>query len=301
MRFPLRWSSLLLISSFVASSAHAQAKLDAPIIRQVDSSRSSLTVEVEAGATGAPMGFRVAWMKLSDFNANGGWPADPSSPLLSRAQFYGVPTWNMSTGSYQLPAGAKVTIEVGDLFDETGLLANNVRELGDQQQYVIHVQAVGTATDLASDQSTDLQATTQPASQNCTFTQGYWKNHPDAWPVNSLTLGTVTYTKAQLIQIFNEPAKGNGLVSLAHQLIAAKLNIANGADPTPILATINAADAQIGNLVVPPIGSGFLDPDETDANAQILDDYNNGKLGVNHCAVVRAQTSTWGNVKGIYR
>src|SRR3989344_377587 len=62
-------------------------------------------------------------------------------------------------------------------------------------------------------------------AQNCTLTQGYWKNHPDSWPVSSLILGTTVYTKAQLLTIFGQPVAGNGLVSLAHQLIAAKLNI----------------------------------------------------------------------------
>src|SRR5258705_5036 len=66
-------------------------------------------------------------------------------------------------------------------------------------------------------------ATTE--TTNCTYTQGYWKNHPNAWPVTSLTLGTVNYTKAQLIQILEEDVNGNGLISLAHQLIAALLNI----------------------------------------------------------------------------
>src|SRR5689334_10028024 len=28
--------------------------------------------------------------------------------------------------------------------------------------------------------------------EECAFTQGYWKNHPDAWPVSSLTLGGVS-------------------------------------------------------------------------------------------------------------
>lgn len=32
---------------------------------------------------------------------------------------------------------------------------------------------------------------------------GYWKNHPEAWPVSSLKLGTVSYTKTQLLQILN--------------------------------------------------------------------------------------------------
>ena len=33
----------------------------------------------------------------------------------------------------------------------------------------------------------------------CPLTQGYWKNHSNAWPVNSLTLGSQTYTKAELL------------------------------------------------------------------------------------------------------
>src|SRR5215831_13891143 len=119
MRLPLRWTSVLLVLSLLAPVAYAQTPLDAPSIHQVDSSRSSLTVEVTAGESGAPLGFRVAWMKLSDFTANGGWPSDPNSPLLSRAQFYGTPTWNVSTGSYQLAPGATIRIELGDFFDET--------------------------------------------------------------------------------------------------------------------------------------------------------------------------------------
>jgi hypothetical protein len=292
---------VLLVSSFLATTAHAQAQLDAPSVHQVDSSESSLTVDVTAGASGAPVGFRVAWMKLSDFNANGGWPSDPSSPLLSRAQFYGTPTWNVSTGSYQLAPGATVRIELGDFFDETGLLTNNVKELVDQEQYVIHVQAVGSADASASDQSADLQATTNQPATNCTFTQGYWKNHPGSWPVSSLMLGNVTYSASQLMLIFNQPANGNGLISLAHQLIAAKLNIANGADPSSVLSAIATADGLIGNLVVPSIGNGFLDPSSTDAVGHTLDDYNNGKLGVSHCAETRTQPATWGNVKARYR
>jgi len=110
---------------------------------------------------------------------------------------------------------------------------------------------------------------------DCTLTQGFWKNHPDAWPVSSLTLGSVTYTQAQLLAILTQPVKGNGLVSLAHQLIAAKLNIANGADPTGIAATIAAADAMIGGLYVPPVGTGYLAPGTTSALNDALDVFNN--------------------------
>src|SRR5678810_970304 len=50
------------------------------------------------------------------------------------------------------------------------------------------------------------------ASDDCTLTQGYWKNHPDAWPVSSLKLGTHTYTKDELIAILKTPVMGNGLI-----------------------------------------------------------------------------------------
>src|SRR5437899_1307584 len=68
----------------------------------------------------------------------------------------------------------------------------------------------------------------------CVFTQGYWKNHPAAWPVSSLTLGSVGYSEAQALSIFKTPVQGNGLISLAHQLMAAKLNLAAGADGSSI-------------------------------------------------------------------
>src|SRR5262249_16771283 len=56
----------------------------------------------------------------------------------------------------------------------------------------------------------------------CVFGQGFWKNHPDQWPVTQLQLGNVTYTENQLLSILHQPARGNGLVLLAHQEIAAK-------------------------------------------------------------------------------
>lgn len=121
------------------------------------------------------------------------------------------------------------------------------------------------------------------ADGDCTFTQGYWKNHPDAWPVSSLMLGSLSYDKAELIAILKTPVKGNGLVQLAHQLIAAKLNIANGADDADIAAAIAQADALIGTLLVPPVGDGELETRVTSALNDTLDAFNNGKLGPGHC------------------
>ena len=146
-----------------------------------------------------------------------------------------------------------------------------------------------------------LTVSTLAAAQNCTFTIGYYKNHPEAWPVTSLTLGTVSYTQAQLLSILNESAGGNGLIILAHQLIAAKLNVAGGADPSFIASTIAASDAQIGGLVVPPVGSGSLTSASTSANAHTLDDWNNGITGPGHCGSSPTSNSTWGQLKSHYR
>ncbi len=115
---------------------------------------------------------------------------------------------------------------------------------------------------------------------NCTLTQGYWKNHPDAWPVDSLTLGTVTYSKADLLVILTTPVKGNGLVQLAHQLIAAKLNLAAGADDASVEASIDAADDLIGSLV---IGEDSLETADTSELTGKLDAFNNGDVGPGHC------------------
>ena len=130
-----------------------------------------------------------------------------------------------------------------------------------------------------------------PTGEGCTYTQGYWKTHgPDAkgnnsneWPVTSLTLGGITYTDAELQEIMDEPVKGNGLVSLAHQLIAAKLNVANGADDTAIAGAIADADALIAGLIVPPVGNDPLDPAVTSSLNDALTDYNEGTTGPGHC------------------
>src|SRR5207248_5902008 len=53
----------------------------------------------------------------------------------------------------------------------------------------------------------------------CPLGQGFWKNHPGAWPVTSLTLGRQSYTQAALLALFDTPPRGDASVILAHQLI----------------------------------------------------------------------------------
>ena len=99
-------------------------------------------------------------------------------------------------------------------------------------------------------------------------------------------------TKQQLLDILHQPVRGNGLVSLAHQLIAAKLNIAAGADPSCIEETIAEADALIGDLVVPPVGDGYLAPADVSALVETLTDYNEGRLCAPSCDQSPPPTAT---------
>jgi hypothetical protein len=118
------------------------------------------------------------------------------------------------------------------------------------------------------------------APGNCTFSQGFWKTHGESWPVASLTLGGKTYTKTEAIAILNTPPRGDATYILIHQLIAATLNVANGADPSAApLADANAW------LTANPLGSnpkGAARNTGT-ALADTLDNYNNGVIGPGHC------------------
>ena len=115
----------------------------------------------------------------------------------------------------------------------------------------------------------------------CPQGKGYWKNNPNAWPVSSLMLGSQTYTKSELLTILRTPIKGDASLILADQLIAAKLNIANGADGTPVTSTITHADFLLSSFsgklpykVKPSTSTGQAMVND----ATTLNDYNNGLL-----------------------
>jgi hypothetical protein len=110
--------------------------------------------------------------------------------------------------------------------------------------------------------------------------------------VTELQLGNVTYTQEQLLAILHQPVRGNGLLILAHQLIAAKLNIAAGADPSCIQDAIAEADALIGDLVIPPIGDGYLSPRDVGSLAGILGQYNEGEMCAPACDANASPTAT---------
>jgi hypothetical protein len=119
----------------------------------------------------------------------------------------------------------------------------------------------------------------------CPNGPGYWKNNPDAWPVDSLTLGDELYTKAELIVLLNTPVgsgkKADASLILTYQLIAAKLNLANGVDAGSLGNAISDADTLLapygGKLPYKIVASTVIGQNMVSL-ASVLEGYNVGSL-----------------------
>lgn len=290
-------------------------ELDTPDLAPGISGVSLIHLDVTAGVSGAPNGFTIDWMTRAQFDALGGWPADPADPAIHSAIYLGYPTLNTVDGTrtFLLGPGAVAAIEMGDIFDETGVVSDNLAEMSQGTEYVFRVKANGDpgvggggGSLLPASQYGPTQSAWTKAHddlRDCVHTQGYWKNHPAAWPVSTVKLGLIIYTKPQLLDIFNQPAEGNGLISLAHQLIAAKLNVAAGAvAPSIILGAISTADALIGTKVVPPIGTGYIEPSVSSHLTDDLEEFNSSETDHHDCqGVTASRPRTWGDLKAMYR
>ena len=114
-----------------------------------------------------------------------------------------------------------------------------------------------------------------------TGTPGYWKNHPEAWPVDTIYIGGKNYVKEEAINMMMMPIKRYKWFTMFNSLVAAKLNVLLGVDDTVISDTILAADIWLTETRYPG-SKADLDPWQIygeDINT-MLDDYNNGLLGV---------------------
>ena len=142
---------------------------------------------------------------------------------------------------------------------------------------------------------TSAVVVTTTYDQGCTLTQGYWKTHseygpaakPDAtWaevggPDAAFFLSGQTY-----LEVLNTAVKGNAYYILAHQFIAAELNMYAGAylgevadefsEAADLLAlyTPDQIAAMKGNN---PVRKMFVELGE------MLDKFNNGIIGPGHC------------------
>ncbi|MCD6360571.1 MAG: hypothetical protein J7M38_06845, partial [Armatimonadetes bacterium] len=116
-----------------------------------------------------------------------------------------------------------------------------------------------------------------------TGTPGYWKTHPEAWPVDTITVGGVTYTRDQAVWIMNNGKKKDRTYTMFDHLVSAKLNVLIGNDDTVIGPYIVQADQWLATY---PLGSGVKGSSYAwiigEPIKDMLDAYNNGELNVPH-------------------
>ena len=110
-------------------------------------------------------------------------------------------------------------------------------------------------------------------------------NHPEAWCMQTITIGCRTYTKAQAIAIMQQSTSTDMTYAMFAQLAAAKLNVNCAASNSSCVASaITAGD---NFLCQNQPGSGVKASSSTWQNVSgsytTLDKYNNGKL----CAPAR--------------
>ena len=300
-----------------AFAAESKSRIDAPQIFCASSTQSSINVTVCApnsgtSPTGLPAGFSLQWMTCEDYAANGNQWFSSDDPRLCKASFSG----NANSSRYRLAPGECVTVNVGDLLFDAGASTSCSSGLQCGTCYLFRAFGHATSNLSRSEFTNNLTCSTLDCGGpcedeetcefcNCCVASAIaWANAPPCgtafalFPVPSLTLGTVTYTDLEVCQILNTPTDGNGLIALAKELIAAKLNqiavrmqslrlsLCSGyscEEVAMVERCIADAEALIGGQVIPPHGSGFLDSTVTDSLTTCLRAFNGSTLGVDGC------------------
>ena len=229
-------------------------------LSSTSSTLQSIDITVTAGTTGAPAGFSIQWMPKATFDAlNGVWPSDSTS--FCSASFSG----KAFLSNYNLAAGGSVTVRIGDLLLDNGASTNCGADLTCGTTYVFRAFAHGDKAKNKSGWSSLTASTLACPTTECVHAGfGYWKEIQGgitAWPgyvdgTSSLTIGGVSYTYQECMDILNKSDNANGLVILAHQLIAAMLNQLSGAQNYDLTAAqaYFAANTSASNKI-PPVGS----------------------------------------------
>lgn len=134
-----------------------------------------------------------------------------------------------------------------------------------------------------TDSTVDFGFQSNPVKGPGTGTPGFWKTHPEAWPVDTITIGGVAYTQAQALYWLGQP-DGDKTITMFRALVSAKLNVLVGNEASCISSTISAADAwmaangPVGALVKAKSAAWKAG----EPLYRQLDAYNNGDLCAPH-------------------
>jgi hypothetical protein len=315
------------------NGAPPQIELPVPTLSCVSSTPTSITIQVCGGAVyGAPNGFSIHVKKLSDYLVDG-WDQSTSYRCYSFSGNCGGGNnpWNLSAGEcVNITISASTIIDIqsqgicgaSSSCDQSPLLCNT--------EYVFRVFAHGGDGGFnRSDFSSTLQCSTAPCVEDggCTLTWGYWKTHgPEGcspgnqendWDLATLNVGGLSLTQAQACDILQQnPAacgKGGGanaVLILEHQLIAAMLNVANGAISCSFAnQAILDANALLTGREYDCVGVASVLGQQMIAVKDLLAAYNEDICSCpvpagapqDASAPSNVRKTTWGKAKSIYR
>ena len=201
-------------------------------------------------------------------------------------------TANLNDDKYGVINGILVATTTPLYFDYS-LLVGPYAESGDYEfENIVIVTAVDTS---ATSSDNHIITINVPVIETaCTLTQGYWKTHSSYGPApydaiwdglesEMFYLSGQTYYKV----LWTAPKGGNAYYQLAHQYIAAELNVLNGASvPTEVSEAMIDAKTLFENNTPNDIaklkGNNSLRKDFLEL-ASVLGSYNEGSIGPGHC------------------
>lgn len=210
---------------------------------------------------------------IASYDVN--FTSDGVTPFTLSVSYPPVSQWPITNADYN-------TREVH--VDIAILVAYN--ELGQIVSWVGPVEAPGTLGP-GNDWDVWCQYTPPPPppppNAPGTGTPGYWGQHPEAWPVSTIVIGGVTYTRDQAIAAINAPVKKDKTFTMFPNLVSAKLNVLIGNPSSCVSSPIADADAW---MAANPLGSKVTANSDAwgvgGPLASVLDDYNNGLLCAPH-------------------
>jgi len=340
-RFGLALSLCCLVAAApVMAGPPPSEDLTTPSVSCLASSASSITLQVcGTGTYGAPGGFSIHMKKKSDWLIDG-WNATGSYTCLSLGGNCGGGSsqWSLSSGEC-----VSVVISASTVADYAGQNICGVSSdcgidpLVCGIDYVFRVFAHADGGSLkASPKGPEPPLTCStspcPTTGECTLTWGYWKTHgPEGcspgnqandWNLANVPVGNLSLSQADACAILqdnpNACGKGGGangganaVLILEHQLIAAELNVAEGAIKCGFAdAAIVAANAILAGKEYDCVGASTVLGQQMIAIKDLLAAYNDDQCSC-PAAAVSPETSanapsntrraSWGGLKSIYR
>ncbi len=137
-----------------------------------------------------------------------------------------------------------------------------------------------------------VHLTAPPCPVGCVLSQGFWKTHPNAWPAGHDPDASFFSSGKTWLEVLWTAPRGDAYFILAHQYIAAALNVAAGAVmPSDVQDAFNDATDWF-NTHNPGVPASSSDGQTAIHLAEILAAFNEGMKGVPHCEEVEAGPAT---------